>query len=267
MSLRGRCVCFLLILTLSALLSSGCTTARLFTKPVAEAPYVTYPEWGPNINVAVIPFLNLAKDKDAGVKVRELFLSELYISGAFKDIVDEGEMYEVLKKLKVRETDPMGKDTIKTLGDNLGVQAIIFGTVEEYSERSAKGALFVVSLRMVDVETGTLLWLGNASREGGGTVGEALGLSDGPTVVEVARNTTGDLVGDLASVINKSRRKAKSKKPEDTAKKGDGQNNSTLSKVKGNAVPDAGQQAGANPVPAVKATSAGMAPAPALGGK
>jgi hypothetical protein len=84
-------------------------------------------------------------------------------------------MLEVMKKLKVRETDSFGKDTIKTLGDNLGVQAIIFGTVSEYTERTSKGALFAVSLRMFDVETGSILWLGNASKEAG-SISEALGL-------------------------------------------------------------------------------------------
>src|ERR1700688_1070081 len=159
-----------LALTIVVVLSIGLTgcggaTTRLFSKPISESPYITYQEWGPNRDIAVMPLVNVAKDKDAGIKTRDLLVTELYASGAFKDVVDEGEMLEVMKKLKVRETDSMGKDAIKTLGDNLGVQAIIFGTVSEYTERSNKGALFAVSLRMVDVETGSILWIGNASEE------------------------------------------------------------------------------------------------------
>jgi len=275
MSKCSKFVFFILLIALSSASLAGCSTSRLFTKPIAGTNYVTYPEWGPNRNVAVMPFINVSKDKDAGLKVRELFLTELYISGIFKDVVDEGEMYEVMKKLKVRETDNFGKDTIKTFGDNLGVQAVVFGTVEEYTERTAKGAQFVVSLRMVDVETGQILWLGNASEEGGGSIGEALGLSDGPTVIEVARGVLEGLVVDLASEVNKSRdvntRRVAGKswwqfwksgsKPDDTARKGDGSNN-TASGEKGPK-----QQAGATPPPASKGTSAGMASMPALGGK
>jgi len=268
MSLTGRSAFFTFI-ALLLLFVAGCGTTRLFTKPIAEASYVTYPDWGPNRNVAVMPLVNVSKDKDAGLKVRELLLAELYISGAFKDVVDEGEMLEVMKKLKIRETDPIGKDTIKTLGDNLGVQAVIFGTVTDYTERTTKGAQFVVSMRMIDVETGSILWLGNSSKEGGGSVGEALGLSDGPTVVVVARAVIQDLVGDLAHEINRMRTsKPKTKKPDDSAKKDDGQNanvqNTSASKKK-DAAPTAGnQQAVAAPPPAVKGGSAGMFSTPAL---
>ena len=262
MTLSSKFFLLLLIMLLAGVAGCGGATTRLFSKPIADSAYVTYQEWGPNRNVAVLPFINVAKDKDAGLKVRELFIAELYMSGSFKDLVDEGEMLEVMKKLKIRETDAFSKDTIKTLGDNLGAQAILFGTVEEYSERTTKGAQFAVSMRMVDVETGAILWLGNASMEGGGSVSEALGLSDGPTVIEVAREVLGDLIDDLASEIR--HRKVKSKK-EETAKKGGVQKN-IVSKETPAAVPDPNQQAGASPVPSVKSTSAGVTPAPALGG-
>ncbi|HLB25091.1 MAG TPA: hypothetical protein VJM83_02050 [Nitrospirota bacterium] len=256
----------LFLLAIAALFAAlpGCGggTTRLFSKPIAEAPYVTYQEWGPNRDVAVMPFVNVAKDKDAGLKARELFITELYVTGAFKDVVDEGEMLEVMKKLKLRETDNLGKDAIKTLGDNLGVQAIIFGTVEEYTERSAKGAHFAVSLRMVDVETGQILWIGNSSREGGGTVSEALGLSEGPTVIDVARNVCGRLVSSLAGEVKD--RRVKSLK-EDLARKKGGQPTLSKAKDKGPAEP-VQQQAGANPPPAVKGSSAGIVPTPVLGG-
>ncbi|MGA2192040.1 MAG: CsgG/HfaB family protein [Nitrospirota bacterium] len=246
---------------------SGCGgTTRLFSKPIADSTYITYQEWGPNRDIAVMPFANFSKDKDAGQKVRELFITELYVSGAFKDIVDEGEMLEVMKKLKVRETDSFGKETIKTLGDNLGVQAIIFGTVEEFTERagSGKGAVFAVSLRMVDVETGQILWLGNASKEGGGTVSEALGLSDGPNVIDVSRSVCSKLIGDLAGEVR--HHKVKGKKADELARKKELQQNATAPKVndKTAAAPAAEQQAGANPPPAVKGSSAGIVPTPML---
>ena len=117
MSFASRLL-FLVICLLIAASLTGCggATTRLFTKPIAESGYVTYQEWGPNRDVAVMPFENVAKDKDAGIKVRELFVTGLYASGTFKDVVDEGEMYEVMKKLKLRETDNFSKDAIKTLG-------------------------------------------------------------------------------------------------------------------------------------------------------
>jgi TolB-like protein len=259
MSYALKAFALVIVLSFCFVGCGGGATTRLFSKPIAESTYVTYQEWGPNRDVAVMPFVNVSKDKDAGVKTRELFITEIYISGTFKDVVDEGEMLEVMKKLKLRETDNLGKDAIKTLGDNLGVQAIIFGTVEEYSERTNKGAMFAISMRMVDVETGQILWLGNASKEGGGTISEALGLSDGPTIIDVARDVCSDLVDDLAGAVK--HRKVKGKPRQESARK-NGQTD-TLSKSGAKGASD--QQAGANPSPAVKGSAAGMAPAPALG--
>ncbi len=252
---------FLLFACLAVLFLAGCGsgTTRLFTKPIAESTYVTYPEWGPDCDVAVMPFVNVSKDKDAGLKARDLFVTELYISGAFKDVVDEGQMVEVMKKLKLRETDNIGKDTLKTLGDSLGVQAVIFGTVEVYNERSTQGAQFAVSLRMVDVDTGQILWLGDASKEGGGTVSEALGLSSGPPVIDVARDVMSGLVDDLASEIRD--RKVTGKKALALLKR-EKMGNVLKAKVNSALVPN--QQAGAVPPPAVKSNSAGITPAPVV---
>lgn len=260
----------LLLLTASVVIVAGCggATTRLFTKPIAESPYVTYQEWGPNRNIAVMPFLNVTKDTDAATKCRELFIAETYITGAFEDIVDEGEMLEVMRKLKIREGDALGKDTIKTLGDNLGVQSLIFGTVQEYTERGTKSALFAVSLRMVDVETGEILWLGNASMEGGGSVSEALGLSDGPVVIDVARDVISGLIGDLSDEVLDRKVKtkpgaavAKARKPKKMAQPLPADQQEAQSPA------EKEKQAGVSPSPAVRATSAGMASSPTLGGK
>ncbi len=252
---------FLLFAGLAVLFLTGCGsgTTRLFTKPIAESTYVTYPEWGPDCDVAVMPFVNVSKDRDAGLKARDLFITELYISGAFKDVVDDGQMLEVMKKLKLRETDNIGKDTLKTLGDSLGVQAVIFGTVDVYNERSAQGAQFAVSLRMVDVDTGQILWLGNASKEGGGTVSEALGLSSGPPVIDVARDVLSGLVDDLASEIKD--RKVTGRKAQELSRR---QKPENISKAKAKSAPAPNQQAGATPPPAVKSNSAGITPTPVV---
>jgi hypothetical protein len=113
---------------------------------------------------------------------------------------------------------------------------------------------------MVDVETGSILWLGNASKEGGGSISEALGLSDGPTVIDVSRDVLSDLVDDLASEIRS--RKVKSKKAEGDAavKKNMPQNAKSVEKD------GAVQQAGPVSAPTVKSTSAGMTSFPPAGG-
>lgn len=255
-----------ILLSIAVMSISGCggATTRMFTKPIAESPPVAYEEWGPNRNVAVMPFVNVSKDKDAGLKCRELFIAELYISGAFEDIVDEGEMLEVMRKLKIRETDALGKDTIKTLGDNLGVQALIFASVEEYTERSSKSATFAISARMVDVETGEILWLGNSSQEGGGSISEALGLSEGPVVIDIARNVMEGLIDDIAGEV--ADRKVEGRPESEVARQ---KKLRDLARSRPGGDPGAvqgGKQAGISPSPSVKGSSAGMAPAPALVG-
>ena len=117
--------------------------------------------------VAVIPFRNYSRDRFAGEKVSEIFTSALIESNRLK-VVEPGEVEAALRSAGA-EVEKLAAKDLRKIGKQLGVQALILGSVGEYQfDRIEKDLYPVVSVtaRMVDVETGTVLWHCNGSGSG-----------------------------------------------------------------------------------------------------
>ena len=141
---------------------SGCSTANrtaFFTKPVVVPEVVTYRPWTPNRSVCVLPFENLSKDTDADIKVREIFVTELFRAHIFKDIVDIVEANAALMSLRIRKPNSMDKETIKAIGERLGVDYLILGVLTEYGygKGNESGAEVGLSVRMIAVDDDYIL--------------------------------------------------------------------------------------------------------------
>ena len=141
----------------------------------------------PNINfkfvkkVAVLPFENLSNDRFADKKVRDIFVTTLLASEVL-EVPELGDVLQVINSLGidsgleqaafVQEQKPTGtitKETAKALGQALGVQGIILGSVEEYSIiRTTSGSFPEVSitLRMIDPKTGSIIWAVSHTEKG-----------------------------------------------------------------------------------------------------
>jgi len=119
-------------------------------------------------SLAVIPFDNNSGEPDAGRKVGNLLLTELVQKEMFR-IADMGEVENSLRRLRIRTAAEMDLSKLKTLGEQLGVQVVIIGSVYEYDLRQVRGgAIPVVALsaRMLDVQTGDILWAVSHTRDG-----------------------------------------------------------------------------------------------------
>jgi hypothetical protein len=109
---------------------------------------------------AILPFENLTADGYADERLGSVFLMEILRQG---DLValDVEESIEAMRNLKaVPGTNPTEQQVV-ALGQALGVDAVFFGTVEEYGQsgRSRQGAYFVTaSFSLADAETGVLIW-------------------------------------------------------------------------------------------------------------
>jgi len=110
--------------------------------------------------VAVVPFENLSSDQGAGARVTQVFISELLAAKAF-DVVEPGEVSQVLEKYGTVRTGALTKEQIISIGKDLKVQGIILGSVTEASSlRSGGGTANTVTIvvRMVETETGMTVW-------------------------------------------------------------------------------------------------------------
>ncbi len=148
-------VLFLLIVGLCLL--SGCTgRAVRYVNTEADFSYIK--------NVAILPFNNLTSDKFAGEKVRSAMMVDLLSRNVF-EVTEQGEVSKALTQV-LRATGAsegmvvdFDRETIKLLGERLGVQAIIVGSVEEFhGSRGASGGEVTLSVRMLDTSSGVVLW-------------------------------------------------------------------------------------------------------------
>jgi len=117
-------------------------------------------DFGYTERVAVIPFENLSNDQGAGARASRMFVAELLSTEAF-DVVEPGEVAKALGQINLVRTADLDQEQARTLGRNLGVQALFLGSVgESGTMRSGGGQVNVVTMtvRMVETDSGVTVW-------------------------------------------------------------------------------------------------------------
>jgi hypothetical protein len=153
---------YLLIFCLltTALPYFGCAKRiQAFRHPEADLSAIT--------RVAVIPFENLTSSQFAGEKVTAIYISELLMNVDI-EIVEPGELIKALIAQNIVGTK-LSLSEIKSVGRAVKADSLIFGSVQEYGQQRIRNENYpVVSLnvRWVDVNTGTIIFMGTAAEEG-----------------------------------------------------------------------------------------------------
>lgn len=152
--------------------------------------------------VAVMPFENDTSDRMAASRVTRLTLTELLASGAF-DVVEPGEVEAAVNQiedLSLRLAGRPSKAQIAALGQSLQVQALILGSVTQSGIiRSGQVNIPVVTIdmRMVETETGVVVWAATNSEKGSSISSKILGTGGVP----LAQTTRLCVQGTLATLI------------------------------------------------------------------
>jgi TolB-like protein len=149
--------------------------------------------------VAVLPLDNLTKDRFAADIVRQVLISELLASG-FVDVAIPGEVITAVKQQGIRNVSSLNAEQMKAMGDALGVQAVVFGSVERFGEvRSGNVSApeVAVTLMMADTSSGEVIW--SVTKTGGGTgfMARHFGAKP-PTMSETVLKVVRDAVQTLA---------------------------------------------------------------------
>ena len=105
--------------------------------------------------IAVLPFEGSAN----APRIREFTMTQVLATGLF-DVVDKGRVDSFLAQEAITPGMPLDAPTLKRLGQIVGVQAFMLGSVEQVTESrgSAQFAEVTITLRLIDAETGVLLW-------------------------------------------------------------------------------------------------------------
>jgi curli biogenesis system outer membrane secretion channel CsgG len=138
--------------------------------------------------VGVIPFENLSQSQGAGKQATLIFLTELLASETY-DLTEPGETAKALSEFNLTRTGTLDITQIKQLGERLGVQALVFGTVSEVNTVRSGGissSTVTLDLRMVETQTGSTVWAVSHSEGRRGLFASLFGLS-GKTTSETMR--------------------------------------------------------------------------------
>jgi len=118
--------------------------------------------------IAVLPVENNSKDEFAPELVRDLTITRI-LAAKFFDVTDKGLVDSSLREEAIDRGKPLDAPTIKRLGQKLNVQALLLSTLDIAAD-SRQGSMsfpeISVTLRMVEVETGLVIWQAGGHQTG-----------------------------------------------------------------------------------------------------
>lgn len=172
-----------LALVVAALAGVGCgSSGRSYVHPNVDFTYIK--------RAAVLPFQNLTTDFQAAERMQSIFLMELLEEDVLA-LVDPRETSAALKALGLPAGASLTAEQSMALGKQLDVQALFFGTVEEYGygqgDRS-KGPVITATFGMTETQGGVLVWRSQAHATGSSVWNKLFG--GGPRdLYDVSRDT------------------------------------------------------------------------------
>lgn len=133
--------------------------------------------------IAVLEFKNKADNQwwgSGGAQaMQDVFVTELVKSGKFR-VVDREQLAELMREKNLALSGDVSTETALQAGRLLGVQYFLTGAVTEYGASEAGGGGYrfgmkkttfkaAVNARIIDAETGDILWADEASGEDSNT--------------------------------------------------------------------------------------------------
>lgn len=141
------------------LLLAGCASdpnAAYFSTPSRATVYVA-PEPTSVRKIAVMPFK--AQTELIGASVSDLFMTELLKAGRY-DVVERSQLTQVLGESELALSG-ISASRAAQLGQMVGAEAVVIGTVAEYGTVPQRGRTYPVvgvSARMIDSQTSRVIW-------------------------------------------------------------------------------------------------------------
>lgn len=118
--------------------------------------------------IAVIPFDNNSHDQFAGARLRDITSTNILALGLF-DVIDKSAIDSALIEEAVEDPGAIDNATMKRIAQRLGVQGFMFGSVD-YAGLNRKGSVSFpevsLTLRLVEANSGAVLWQSSGSRDG-----------------------------------------------------------------------------------------------------
>jgi TolB-like protein len=137
----------------------------LFTVVFAEAqvPTTAKPDEKGRPRIAVLPFADTnaaAKNEGYGEAISSMLMTEL-INGKVFQVIERNQIDRMMQEMAFQYSGAVDSKTAKRIGDVLGVEILVFGTVAKFAP------VVETDIRLIDTESGEALLAENASSESG----------------------------------------------------------------------------------------------------
>jgi len=130
--------------------------------------------------IAVLPFENHTDENHAGERMRDIASTEVLSRGLF-EVIEKGDLDRFLREeMVVREHFSLDQATARQLATRLKAQAYLAGSVDDFTEmRNGPYSYPRISLtlRLVDCESGKIIWQASGHESGYSTVDRLFGLA------------------------------------------------------------------------------------------
>ena len=187
---------FVLFVFLLSLACSGCSssTGHHFTSPAIGLGYIKH--------IAVLPLENFTKDKGIEDRARNLLTTKL-LGHELYGIVEQGELHRFLQgEVRSKDKALIDQAIAKRMARTFNIEAYMTGSIDDYKQvRSGSYSYPVIAmtLRMIDIKTGTVVWQASADASGYSTAGRLFGISSEETNAVLFR-----LIDNLLNTMNDS---------------------------------------------------------------
>lgn len=148
--------------------------------------------------IAVMPFKNLTRDKQAAERVRDTFTNNLLSTGALY-VIPSGEVARGISRSGIVNAAEPSSGEIGKLAAIIKADAVITGVVREYGQlRSGASSANVISLsmQMIEVQSRKVVWTASSSK-GGISMGDRLLGSGGKPMNQVTEAAIDDIINQL----------------------------------------------------------------------
>lgn len=163
-------VCAAFLVTLNGCADTA-TNATSFVREGVDFGYIT--------KVGVLPFENNTEDKFAGEKVRDIVATQILVVGQF-DVVDKGVVDSAMREMGIGKETPLDVPLSMRLGQRLGVQGFISGSVNSLGSNRQGGSFTYseasITLKLLDSESAQVLWRDSDSLNGYSLMDRLFGL-------------------------------------------------------------------------------------------
>ena len=176
----------LVVLTCAVMVSLlGCSTA--------ESYYQKGYDFSEIDKIAVVDVIGPVGGEAAKNQIADFFVMELLKKGY--QPIERSQVQILLNEQKFQASDITSKESVARAGEILNVPVVLFINIPKFKEN------FSLTAKMVDVENGSILWMGSGEGTTGKTLGTIAGAAAGAVVGVAVSGHDDRVIGGIAGGV------------------------------------------------------------------